>query len=46
VEADNPRHRAICYDNRGLGQRVVGDGQYPIEGHVDDLLRLRDHLAV
>lgn len=39
-------HRAIAYDVRGLGESSVGDGQYTIEGHVDDLLGLLDQLAI
>jgi len=40
------RHRAVAYDLRGHGQSDVGDGQYTIEGHVDDLLALLDHLGI
>jgi pimeloyl-ACP methyl ester carboxylesterase len=36
--------RAIAYDLRGHGDSSVGDGQYTIEGHVDDLVALLDHL--
>src|SRR5262249_5009190 len=32
--------RVIAYDVRGHGQSPVGDGQYTIEGHVDDLMIL------
>jgi pimeloyl-ACP methyl ester carboxylesterase len=39
-------YRAIAYDLRGHGQSDVGDGQFTIEGHVDDLLALLDHLQV
>jgi 3-oxoadipate enol-lactonase len=38
--------RAIAYDVRGHGQSDVGDGQYTIEGHVDDLIALLDHLRI
>ncbi len=38
--------RAIAYDLRGHGQSDIGDGQYSIEGHVDDLLALLDTLAI
>lgn len=38
--------RAIAYDIRGHGQSDVGDGQYTIEGHVDDLIALLDHLHI
>ena len=39
-------HRAVAYDLRGHGQSSVGDGQYTIEGHVDDLIGLLDHLGL
>ena len=35
-----PEYRAYSYDLRGLGANEPGDGQYTIEGHVDDLLAL------
>jgi 3-oxoadipate enol-lactonase len=35
--------RAFAYDVRGHGSSDVGDGQYTIEGHVDDLVALLDH---
>ncbi len=40
------RYRTIAYDIRGHGESFVGDGQYTIEGHVDDLLALLDHLEL
>jgi pimeloyl-ACP methyl ester carboxylesterase len=39
-------YRAIAYDIRGHGLSFVGDGQYTIEGHVDDLIALLDHLEL
>jgi len=39
-------YRAIAYDIRGHGQSDVGDGQYTIEGHVDDLIAFLDHLKL
>jgi pimeloyl-ACP methyl ester carboxylesterase len=36
----------IAYDIKGHGQSDVGDGQYSIEAHVDDLFALLDHLKV
>ena len=39
-------YRAIAYDIRGHGQSDVGDGQYTIEGHVDDLIALMDRLKI
>jgi 3-oxoadipate enol-lactonase len=38
--------RAVAYDIRGHGQSDAGDGQYTIEGHVDDLIALMDHLRI
>ncbi len=39
-------YRTIAYDLRGLGKSTLGDGQYTVEGHVDDLLALLDHLSI
>ncbi|HXG00232.1 MAG TPA: alpha/beta fold hydrolase [Bacteroidota bacterium] len=36
------RYRAIAYDLRGHGRSFVGDGQFTIEQHVDDLFGLMD----
>ena len=33
-------HNCITYDIRGLGQSPVGDGQFTMEGFVDDLFNL------
>jgi 3-oxoadipate enol-lactonase len=38
--------RAVAYDIRGHGMSDVGDGQYTIESHVDDLFALLDHLKL
>ena len=38
--------RAVAYDVRGHGLTDVGDGQYTIESHVDDLFALLDHLKL
>ncbi len=40
------QYRAVAYDLRGHGETYVGDGQYTIEGHVDDLVALLDHLNI
>ncbi|HKX12949.1 MAG TPA: alpha/beta hydrolase [bacterium] len=45
-EALPPEYRAIAYDLRGLGANDPGDGQYTVEGHVDDLLALMDHWKI
>ncbi|MFN0157103.1 MAG: alpha/beta fold hydrolase [Bacteroidota bacterium] len=39
-------YRAVAYDIRGHGDSYVGDGQFTIEGHVDDLIALLDHLKI
>jgi len=39
-------YRAIAYDIRGHGMSDVGDGQYTIESHVDDLFAFLDHLKI
>jgi 3-oxoadipate enol-lactonase len=46
VAAVGKLHRAIAYDLRGHGESLVGDGQYTIEQHVDDLIALLDHLNI
>jgi len=46
LKAVGERYRAIAYDIRGHGQSDVLDGQYTIEGHVDDLIALLDHLGI
>ena len=38
--------RAIAFDVRGLGESTPGDGLFTIEGHVDDLLGIMDHLEI
>jgi 3-oxoadipate enol-lactonase len=44
VDALSPEgYRVLTYDVRGHGSSDVGDGQYTIEGHVDDLIALLDH---
>jgi 3-oxoadipate enol-lactonase len=40
------RFRAIAYDIKGHGSSDVADGQYSIEGHVDDLFSVMDHLQI
>jgi len=38
--------RGVAYDIRGHGLSDIGDGQYSIEGHVDDLMGLLDALGI
>jgi 3-oxoadipate enol-lactonase len=40
------RYRTLAYDLQGHGRSDVGDGQYTIEGHVDDLMELLDHRGI
>jgi len=40
------RFRVIDYDLRGLGRSSAGDGQYPFEFFVDDLISLLDHMKI
>ncbi len=40
------QYRTITFDNRGHGQSEVGDGQYPFEWYVDDVIALLDHLKL
>lgn len=37
---------AVAYDIKGHGMSDVGDGQYSVEAHVDDLLALLDALHI
>ena len=46
LDAVGKTHRAIAYDLRGHGESFVGDGQFTIEGHVDDLIALLDLLKI
>lgn len=46
LEALKGKARLIAYDLRGHGQSQCGDGQYPLEFFVDDLLALMDHLGL
>ena len=39
-------YRTLAYDVRGHGSSDVGDGQYTLESHVDDLFALLDHLEI
>jgi pimeloyl-ACP methyl ester carboxylesterase len=46
LEALGHSFHAVAYDFRGFGKSAVGDGQYTIEGHVDDLIALLDFLEI
>ena len=46
LETVGRSYRAIAYDLRGHGKSALADGQYMIEGHVEDLFTLMDHLSV
>lgn len=40
------RFRTVVYDIRGHGLSDIGEGQYTIDGHVDDLFAILDHLGI
>jgi len=46
IDLVSRKFHTTAYDIRGHGFTDVGDGQYTIEGHVDDLIALLDHLKV
>jgi len=46
LEVTAKLYRAVAYDLRGHGGSGVGDGQFTIEGHCDDLIALLDHLQI
>ncbi len=46
VRAIGRVHHTTTYDLRGHGQSDVGDGQYTVEGHVDDLFALLDAMRI
>jgi 3-oxoadipate enol-lactonase len=46
LDAAGRFYRAIAYDIRGHGESDTGNGQYMIEGHVEDLFGLMDHLGI
>jgi pimeloyl-ACP methyl ester carboxylesterase len=46
VKAISGKYRAISYDIRGHGMSDIGEGQYTIEGHVDDLFELLKALEI
>jgi pimeloyl-ACP methyl ester carboxylesterase len=46
LEALGHDYHAVAYDFRGLGKSAIGDGQYTLEGHVDDLIALLDFLEI
>ncbi len=46
LEALGKNYRAVAYDLRGHGESYIGDGQFTIEGHVDDLIGMLDQLRI
>ena len=46
VKALSNDYFCVTYDNRGLGESIVGDGQYTIELFVDDLETVVDDLKL
>jgi 3-oxoadipate enol-lactonase len=39
-------YKTIAYDLRGLGESSLGDGQYTVEAHVEDLIAVLDHFGI
>jgi 3-oxoadipate enol-lactonase len=46
MEVVGRHYHAMAYDIRGHGSSDVGDGQYTIEGHVDDLIAFLDYRKI
>jgi 3-oxoadipate enol-lactonase len=46
LQACTTSFRTVAYDVMGHGSSDVGDGQYSIEGHVNDLAGIMDHLGI
>jgi len=46
LEAVSQKYRAIAYDIKGHGLSDVADGQYTVEGHVDDLFSFMDRMQL
>jgi len=46
IEALKENFFCIAYDVRGLGESVIGDGQYTLEMYVDDLFDIIDELRL
>ena len=46
TEVLSTAYRTIAYDLRGLGESSLGDGQYTVEGHVEDLLAVLEHFGI
>ncbi len=46
LEALSDKYRVIAYDIRGHGQSYIGDGQFTIEGHTEDLLGILNQLKI
>lgn len=46
IEVVSTKHRALAYDIRGHGKSYVGEAQFTIEHHVDDLIALLDYWKI
>jgi 3-oxoadipate enol-lactonase len=46
IQACSSLYRVIAYDVMGHGSSDIGEGQYSIEAHVDDLFGLLDQLKI
>ena len=46
IDEFSSNHFCVLYDNRGLGESIVGDGQFTMEQFVDDLETILDELKL
>lgn len=46
IELVSKEYRAIAYDIRGHGKSYIGEAQFTIEHHVDDLIGLMDYWMI
>ncbi|MDY0212606.1 MAG: alpha/beta hydrolase [Desulfuromonadaceae bacterium] len=46
LKALGNNYHSVAYDFRGMGNSALGDGQYTLEGHVDDLIAMLDYLEI
>jgi len=46
IERLSKKYRCVAYDIRGLGESEIGDGQYTMEGFVEDLMTIVSELGL
>lgn len=46
IEAFKDKYFCIAYDVRGLGNSIIGDGQFTMEMYVDDLFNIINQLKI